>query len=166
MQGYTELTITPTAPDLKVVWLHARDLVITAATLRLPNGATIPLEFNYLPPAPPVLTQPENIHTYPELKRSVWRATSEGEEGELGIALPVGSVVKVQPPDAGRTPATPKEEAKREDEWEQVVVQVEYEVANPGEGIVVVRPDEANPSVRSILAPGRRGLHARASARC
>ena len=130
------------------MWLHARHLSILSVTLKRQNGVPpLPLAYNYLPPTPPALTEPGNIHTYPELKRSVWRATSEGEEGELGVSLPLGTVTKVQAPDAGRTPATPKEEVRREDEFEQVIISVEYEVVQPGEGIVVVKPDETNPSV-------------------
>ena len=100
---------------------------------------------------PPTLTEPKDMHNYPELKRAIWRATNEGEEGELGIGLPQGCVVKVQNQVAGATPATPKEEAKKEDEWEQIVIAVEYEVVRPGAGVVVVGPDEANPSVSCEL---------------
>ncbi|KAK4696234.1 transcription initiation factor TFIID subunit 2, partial [Phenoliferia sp. Uapishka_3] len=143
ISGFTELTIIPTAPDLKVIWLHARDLNIISASLRIPTN--IPLDFSHLPPAPPGLTEPTNIHTYPELKRAVWRATSEGEEGELGIGIPSGSVTKANSAVAV-VAATPKEEKKGDDEWEPIVVSIEYEVVKPGAGIVVVRPDDANPS--------------------
>lgn len=146
LQGFTELTIVPTTHDLRTVWLNARSLNVLSASLRVPTS--IPLAFSYLPPSPPTLTEPSNIHTYPELKRSIWRATNEGEEGELGIALPQGCIIKVAPPEG----ATPREEAKKEDEWEQIVISVEYEVTKPGAGIVVVGPDEANPSVsHSVL---------------
>lgn len=101
------------------------------------------MAFSHLPPAPPTLTEPGNIHTYPELKRAIWRATNEGEEGELGIGLPGGCLVKVASADGGNA----KEDAKKEDEWEPIVLAIQYEVIKPGEGIVVVGPDEANPSV-------------------
>lgn len=133
--------MVPTTADLKTVWLNARSLNVLSASLRVPT--TVPLAFSHLPPAAPSLTNPSDIHTYPELKRGIWRGALEGEEGELGIAIPQGCVVKVPPPDG----ATPREEAKKEDEWEQIAIVVEYEVVKPGAGIVVVAPDEANPSV-------------------
>ncbi|GAA6019407.1 hypothetical protein JCM11491_004818 [Sporobolomyces phaffii] len=148
INGYTELTIQPTEPDLRTLWLNARSLNILATSLRVPT--VVPLDFSHLPPAPPTLTEPSNIHTYPELKRSVWRADNEGEEGELGIAIPQGCVVKV--PRSGETPAvnTPANsknaEPPKTDEWESIVIAIEYEVVKPGIGIVVVAPDDANPS--------------------
>jgi len=87
----------------------------------------------------------------------VWRADNEGEEGELGIAIPQGCVVKVPRP-VGETPAavTPaaskNNEASKPDEYESIVIAVEYEVVKPGIGIVVVGPDDANPSV-SCFSP-------------
>lgn len=140
-QGSTELTITPTTPDLRTVWLHARSLNILSTSLRLPT--TSQLEFAHIPPAPPSLTAPSDIHTYPELKRTMWRGALEGEEGELGILLPPEAVVKVVPPIG----ATPREGNKKEDEYEPIAIAIEYEVVKPGAGIVVVGPDEANPSV-------------------
>ena len=146
-QGNTELTIVPTTPDLRTVWLNARSLNVISAALRVPTN--VPLAFSHLPPAPPTLTNPNDIHTYPELKRAAWRGALEGEEGELGIAIPQGCIVKVPPPDG----ATPREEAKKEEEWEQIVLVVDYEVVRPGAGIVVVAPDEANPSVSRSSYP-------------
>jgi transcription initiation factor TFIID subunit 2 len=152
LQGNTELTIVPTTPDLRTVWLNARSLNVLSTALRVPT--TVPLAFSHLPPAPPTLTEPDNIHTYPELKRAVWRGAAEGEEGELGIAIPQGCIVKVVPPSVAEG-ATPREEAKKEDEWEQIVLVIEYEVVKPGAGIVVVGPDEANPSVSGLRRESR-----------
>ncbi|BGP23606.1 transcription initiation factor TFIID subunit 2 [Rhodotorula toruloides] len=148
IHGYTELTIVPTAADLRTVWLHARSLSILSCSLRLPT--VVPLAFSHLPPSTPALTQPENIHTYPEMKRQIWRAENEGEEGELGIAIPQGCIVRTSI-GMGRTPGTVPTPAKdgllpRTDEFEPFTVAVEYEVTKPGIGLVVVGPDEANPS--------------------
>ncbi|POY76846.1 hypothetical protein BMF94_0098 [Rhodotorula taiwanensis] len=158
-KGYTELTIVPTEGDLRTVWLHARSLSILGCSLRLPT--IVPLAYSHLPPSSPALTQPENIHTYPEMKRQIWRADHEGDEGELGIAIPQGCIVRT---DKGRTPATVGSTSKADakaaaaaaaaaadqgpklDEFEPFTVAVEYEVTKPGIGIVVVGPDEANPS--------------------
>lgn len=155
VQGYTELTIVPTAPDLRTIWLNARSLTVVSTSLRVPT--VVPLDFAHLPPAPPTLTEPTNIHTYPELKRAVWRCDNEGEEGELGIAIPQGCVVKVprpygETPAAAATPAASKSntEGPKPDEYESFVIAIEYEVVKPGIGIVVVGPDDANPSVRAI----------------
>lgn len=144
-QGYTELTIVPTEGDLRTVWLHARSLSILGCSLRLPT--IVPLAYSHLPPALPALTQPENIHTYPEMKRQIWRADHEGDEGELGIAIPQGCIVRAN---TGRTPATATaatDQGPKLDEFEPFTIAVEYEVTKPGLGIVVVGPDDANPSV-------------------
>ncbi|GAA5898524.1 transcription initiation factor TFIID subunit TAF2 [Sporobolomyces salmoneus] len=149
INGYTELTIVPIAPDLRTLWLNARSLNVLSTSLRVPT--VVPLDFSHLPPAPPTLTEPSNIHTYPELKRAVWRADNEGEEGELGIAIPQGCVVRVPRPvgetPAANTPAASKNaEAPKPDEYESFVIAIEYEVVKPGIGLVVVGPDDANPS--------------------
>lgn len=162
VQGYTELTIVPTEGDLRTVWLHARSLAVLGCSLRLPT--IVPLAYSHLPPAVPALTQPENIHTYPEMKRQIWRADHEGDEGELGIAIPQGCIVRT---DKGRTPAasattsTSKADAKaaaaaaeqgpKLDEYEPFTIAVEYEVTKPGLGLVVVGPDDANPSVSPVM---------------
>ncbi|GAA5878689.1 hypothetical protein JCM8547_002132 [Rhodosporidiobolus lusitaniae] len=149
IHGYTELTLLPLTTDLRTVWLHAgRPLQILSASLRLPT--IVPLAFSHLPPSIPALTQPENIHTYPEMKRQIWRADNEAEEGELGIAIPHGTVVRVGGGGAGgRTPAPATPAAGKEsprEEYEPFTIAVEYEVTKPGMGVVVVGPDEANPS--------------------
>lgn len=51
------------------------------------------------------------------------------------------------PPVEGATPLPGQKEVKKVDEWEPIVIVVEYEVNKPGEGIIVVGPDDANPSV-------------------
>ncbi|KAK4051913.1 hypothetical protein OIV83_002618 [Microbotryomycetes sp. JL201] len=141
IRGYTEITIAPTVPDLKTVWLNARSMNVTGVSLRSGEAST-PLAHSHLPPSPPVLTNTSDIHTYPEMKRAMWRGALEGEEGELGIGLPPGIVNKVPQTVA----ATPREDTKKEDEYEQITLSVAYEVVSPGAGIVVVGPDETNPS--------------------
>lgn len=115
---------------------------VISASLKVPT--TVPLSFSHLPPLPPALSAPDNIHTYPELKRAIWRATNEGEEGELGIALPHGCVnpIPLPTPREGKD----KDADKREQEFEQITFSIEYEVAQPGSGIEVVRPDDRNPN--------------------
>ncbi|KAK4058342.1 hypothetical protein OIO90_000500 [Microbotryomycetes sp. JL221] len=142
VRGYTEITITPTTPDLKTVWLNARAMNVTGVTLRSQNDGSTPLSFSLLPPSPPTMTNTNDIHTYPEMKRAMWRGALEGEEGELGIGLPPGLVNKV----AQSVAPTPRDDVKKDDEYEQIVFVVDYEVTQPGPGIVVVGPDETNPS--------------------
>ncbi|KWU43351.1 hypothetical protein RHOSPDRAFT_11631, partial [Rhodotorula sp. JG-1b] len=144
INGYTELTIVPTEGDLRTVWLHARSLSILGCSLRLPT--IVPLAYSHLPPALPALTQPENIHTYPEMKRQIWRADHEGDEGELGIAIPQGCIVRANTGRTSATAAAATDQGPKLDEFEPFTIAVEYEVTKPGLGIVVVGPDDANPS--------------------
>ena len=126
--------------------VHATPDIISAALRELTPTS---LAFSHLPPAPPRLNPGGDIHSYPALKRAVWSATNEGEEGELGIALPPECVVKVVPV----IDLTAEKKEKVKDEWEQITIVIEYEVLRPGVGIAVVGPDEANPSVSFAIPP-------------
>lgn len=144
LQGYTEITVVPTTELLATVWLHARQLTVHRVSYRSEQG-DVRLSFSHQPPATPVLTEPDNAHTYPELKRAIWKATNEGEEGELGISIPSSCLSRV-PSQEGATPAAGRDNNK-EDEFRPFNIVVEYSVDKPGDGLVAVGPDEANPSV-------------------
>lgn len=67
----------------------------------------------------------------------------------MGIAIPHSCLKRVarEPAAGGATPGREERDKRQEDEWEAIVIAIEYSVEQPGEGIVVVGPDEANPSV-------------------
>ena len=118
---------------------------VISASLRVPKE--VPLQFTHFPPAIPRLDSTD-IHTYPALKRQVWGCVNEGEEGELGIGLPPNSITKFIPEiTVGET----EKKEKVKDEWEQITISVEYEVREPGAGIVIAGPDQANPSVNYFI---------------
>jgi transcription initiation factor TFIID subunit 2 len=38
------------------------------------------------------ISNPQDVHTHPELKRKLYSALAEGDEGELSISIPEGTV--------------------------------------------------------------------------
>ncbi len=147
--------MVPTTDLLHTVWLHARHLSIHQVLYRSDQG-DVRLGFSHQPPTTPTLTEPDNAHTYPELKRAIWKATNEGEEGELGISIPSSLLSKVT---EGATPAGGRE--AKEDEWRAFNVVIKYSVDKPTDGVVAVGPDEANPSVSGPASGGRGDLSQR-----
>lgn len=67
--------------------------------------------------------------------------------------MPPGCIVKVGASTGGESTPVPTTSTKEEkvkdkkEEWESIVISIEYEVTTPSVGIIVVGPDEANSSV-------------------
>jgi transcription initiation factor TFIID subunit 2 len=49
----------------------------------------------YDPIANLAISNPQDVHTHPELKRKLYSALAEGDEGELSIAIPKEVPLKV-----------------------------------------------------------------------
>ncbi|KIO26946.1 hypothetical protein M407DRAFT_233870 [Tulasnella calospora MUT 4182] len=82
-----------------------------------------------------------DVHLYPEIKRKLYSALSEGDEGELSIGLPADMVARQEQafnnnsqPD-GTVPI----------EAVSFVIRIDYIVRNPPEGLEFVVPTEAYP---------------------
>jgi transcription initiation factor TFIID subunit 2 len=105
LQGYTEITIVPTHKDLKTIHLHSRQCSESIsgpssrptqhdshALLTAIHSVTVgphKADFVQLDPfAALTLSNPQDCHAHPELKRKVYSAYAEGDEGELSIAIP------------------------------------------------------------------------------
>lgn len=57
--------------------------------------ASLPAEFVHNDPLSNLhISKPSDCHTHPELKRQIYSALAEGDEGELSIAIPKEVVVK------------------------------------------------------------------------
>jgi transcription initiation factor TFIID subunit 2 len=105
------------------------------------------------------VSKPEEFNQYPELKRKLYSALSESDEGELSIGIPDQvSVTLVNPPASsapgavtnGATPATaaaPTTTAAASREYQPITVRIEYMVKNPGDGIQFILPSETHPFV-------------------
>ena len=85
-----------------------------------------------------VPTDPKDIQAaYPELKRKLYAAANEGDEGELAISLPVGTIKRSGQGADGMTPAATPAAVVNSDlpEFESIIIKIEYELVNPKEGI-------------------------------
>jgi len=100
-QGYTEITVVPTSKDLRTLHLHSRqcskshevpcDVLLRENVLAVHSVtvASHPADFVYNDPLANLsISNSQDVHLHPELKRRVYSALAEGEEGELSIAIP------------------------------------------------------------------------------
>ncbi|KAG9075265.1 hypothetical protein FS749_013086, partial [Ceratobasidium sp. UAMH 11750] len=78
------------------------------------------------------------VHLYPELKRRLFGAAAEADEGELSIAIPTGFAL--HPSNA----PVDVQGAERPD-LPPFVVMIEYSVHNPAQGLEFVLPTESHP---------------------
>lgn len=89
--GYTELTIVPLSRDLKTIHLHARCDIHSASVTAAPGAETTKADFVHHDPTQTVtVSEPTDVHVYPELKRRLFGAAAEADEGELSITIPTG----------------------------------------------------------------------------
>ena len=99
IKGSAHLTINPTNPALRTIYLHASPLFeISNVTLASPNSADplLPTPASYTLADPfqplPVREPPIDIRSHTEIKRKTWSATGERDEGELAISVSGGWV--------------------------------------------------------------------------
>lgn len=153
--GYTEITIVPYSENLKTIHLHSRQCYIHSVTV-----ASQPADFIHHDPLSSLNISNPDCHNHPELKRRVYSALQEGDEGELSIALPAGIkigegksnsslnggvVSEVGTPE----PQTPGPSAHRANnvvkEYAPLTVKIFYSLRNPAEGLQFVLPSDAYP---------------------
>jgi hypothetical protein len=93
------LTIHPTGPGLRTIYLHASPLLqLSSVTLSspvasdplLPTPASYALTQPFLPL--PARDPPLDIKSHPEIKRKTWAAAGEKDDGELAISVSGGWV--------------------------------------------------------------------------
>ncbi|KDN40979.1 hypothetical protein K437DRAFT_258484 [Tilletiaria anomala UBC 951] len=82
-EGYSELTIVPTDPDLKTMHVNCRQADIRYVTV---NSQPTSYAYNDLL-SNVTLSNDKDVHLYPELKRKLFAAASDGSNGELSIAI-------------------------------------------------------------------------------
>lgn len=87
--GYTELTVVPLSRELKTIHLHARCDVHAVSVAAAPGAETTKADFVHHDPTQTVaVSDATDVHLYPELKRRLFGAAAEADEGELSIAIP------------------------------------------------------------------------------
>ncbi|KAJ7150184.1 hypothetical protein C8R46DRAFT_1008308 [Mycena filopes] len=150
--GYTEITIVPTSKDLKTIYLHSRQCTIQTVTV-----ASIPTEFIHHDPLAHISVgapnEPLDCHRHPELKRKLYSALQESDEGELSIAIPPevalkysGNSVKPAVSEATPEPQTPGAQASQAvPEFAPIAINIAYSLRNPADGFQFVFPTESYP---------------------
>ncbi|KAG6333744.1 hypothetical protein ID866_5345, partial [Astraeus odoratus] len=154
--GYTEITLVPNSANLRTIHLHSRQCTIHSVTVASHQADFV----HYDPLANVNISTPQDAHTYPELKRKIYSALAEGDEGELSIAIPkevplrqlgqpahpvttdlVSETATPEPQTPGPSSQTPAPGP----EFMPIVVHIEYSLRNPVDGIQFVLPTDAYP---------------------
>ncbi|KAJ6541894.1 hypothetical protein B0H19DRAFT_1175115 [Mycena capillaripes] len=151
--GYTEITIVPTSTELRTINLHARQCIISTVTV-----ANHQAEFTHHDPLANLSVgapnEPLDCHRHPELKRKLYSALQEGDEGELSIAIPAEvalkqsghSVNSIVSEAATPEPQTPGRQASQGVlEFAPIVINIAYSLRNPADGFQFVFPTDSYP---------------------
>jgi transcription initiation factor TFIID subunit 2 len=154
-QGYTELTIVPTSNELRTLHLHCRQCHVHAVTV-----SQIEAEFVHYDPITNLsngASEPKDCHNHPEMKRRLYGALQESDEGELSIAIPPGVSFKQSGQDQSfgslfndmatpepQTPGTGSQQLPGV-EFAPVTVHIEYSLSNPVDGFQFVIPSDSYP---------------------
>ncbi|KAI9511720.1 hypothetical protein F5148DRAFT_1168299 [Russula earlei] len=148
--GYTDILIVPNDKSLRTIHLHCRQCTIHSVTVASHRAEFV----HYDPLANLAISNPQDVHTHPELKRKLYSALAEGDEGELSIAIPKEVPLKVSgsfhasiaASDAATPePQTPGALALPTLEFAPLIVHIEYSVRNPADGLTFIRPSDAYP---------------------
>ncbi|PCH34126.1 hypothetical protein WOLCODRAFT_130217 [Wolfiporia cocos MD-104 SS10] len=149
--GYTEITVVPTSKDLKTLHLHSRQCTIHSVTV-----ASHQADFVYNDPLANLnISNSQDCHLHPELKRKVYSALSEGDEGELSIAIPKevslrqsghagGGIVSEAATPEPQTPG-PAGPPLVVPEFVPIIVKIAYSLRNPTDGLQFIVPTDAYP---------------------
>ncbi|PPQ63820.1 hypothetical protein CVT24_009770, partial [Panaeolus cyanescens] len=154
--GYTEITIIPTSSELRTIHLHSRQCTIHQVTV---GGH--PADFTHHDPLANINmggpSEAADCHRHPELKRKVYSALQESDEGELSIAIP--SEVSLKPsghPSSGfhygNDVATPEPQTpggvsahSTSTEFSPIVIHIAYSLRHPVDGLEFVIPSDSYP---------------------
>ncbi|KAK0529562.1 hypothetical protein OC835_004301 [Tilletia horrida] len=128
--GYTELQIVPTDEHLRSIHLHARQLNITHVSVQ---GRRAEYAYRDLLKGL-TLSDPTDVHRYPELKRKLYVAASEGHGGELSIVLPA---------DVKPEPVQQVAGAQGPTEYAPITVRIHYTLSNITEALRFVQAHDA-----------------------
>lgn len=148
--GYTDILIVPNDKFLRTIHLHCRQCVVHSVTVASHRAEFV----QYDPLANLTVSNPQDVHTHPELKRKIYSALAEGDEGELSIAIPKEVPLKVSgsfhasiaaSEAATPEPQTPGTSSLPTIEFAPITVHIEYSLRNPSDGLTFVRPSDAYP---------------------
>ncbi|KAE8216640.1 hypothetical protein CF327_g222 [Tilletia walkeri] len=153
--GFTEIQIVPNDEHLRSIHLHARQLNITHVSVQGTSA-----DFSYRDLLKDLtLSDPTDVHRYPELKRKLYVAASDGNGGELSIFLPAG----VRPEPIQQQGASVGA-AGVPVEYAPITVRIHYTLSNMTEAIRFVQAQDGGTVSSSTLA-GSRSISSSAATR-
>ncbi|KAK0246182.1 hypothetical protein EDD85DRAFT_924985 [Armillaria nabsnona] len=156
--GYTEITIVPTSSELRTIYLNSRQCTIHSVTV-----GSYDAEFACSDPLANInlgssSNDAQDCHRHLELKRKLYSALQEGDDGELAIGIPrdvslkySGSIASLGMPSENATPEpqTPgvsqAQNGHTAPEFSPIVVKISYSLRNPVDGFEFVLPDDSHP---------------------
>ncbi|PWY99756.1 hypothetical protein BCV70DRAFT_162250 [Testicularia cyperi] len=139
--GFTELTIVPLDANLRVIHLNCRQAVIQSISC---SGHETDYSYtDYLTGV--TISDTRDVHRYPELKRRLFTAASDGADGELSILVPPQIRIRSQRIGGGANGSGPENAptpggAGAATELTPITVRVDYLLKDPSDGIQFVRP--------------------------
>ncbi|PFH52313.1 hypothetical protein AMATHDRAFT_140606 [Amanita thiersii Skay4041] len=153
--GYTEITIVPSSSELRTIHLHSRQCTIHSVTVGGHTAEFVHSDpLNHISMGPP--NEAQDCHRHPELKRKLYSAYQECDEGELSIAIPkeislkqsghssVGPVISEAATPEPQTPGF-SHATHTLPEFSPIVVNIAYSLRNPVDGLEFVLPTESYP---------------------
>lgn len=154
VRGYTEITIVPIIPTLRTIRIHSRQCTIHSVSV-----AENPADFDVQDPFANLgPSKPDDVHSFPEIKRKVFSAFSDADEGELSIAIPSSLL-----PVPRAAPAVERDSDTSTDrqgtrslpsttgsEFAPISVVIHYSLQSPNDGMEFVLPTEAYPYVSFV----------------
>ena len=155
IRGYTEITIVPNISSLRTIHIHSRQCTIHRVTIA-DNVADFVLHDPFANLGP---TKPDDVHSFPEIKRKVFSALSDADEGELSIAipsslLPVPRSLQMATEDhvsTGIKDSLPNSTTNPSSEFAPLTVVIHYSLRSPHDGVQFILPTETYPYVSIIL---------------
>ena len=154
IRGYTEITIVPNIPTLRTIHIHSRQCIIHRVTVA-DHAADFVLQDPFANLGP---TKPDDVHSFPEIKRKMFSALSDADQGELSIAIPSPLLPVPRPlqtatrgPSSAKTKnALPNSIVNPSSEFAPLAVVIHYSLRTPHDGVQFVLPTDAYPYVSII----------------
>ncbi|KAG8708250.1 hypothetical protein FRC09_001362 [Ceratobasidium sp. 395] len=131
--------IIPLSRELKTIHLHARCDIHGVSVAAAPGAESTKADFVHHDPTQTVaVSDATDVHLYPELKRRLFGAAAEADEGELSIAIPNGFALHP-------SNAPVDVQGSERPDLPPFVMMIEYSVHNPTQGLEFVLPTESHP---------------------
>lgn len=150
VRGYTEITIVPNLSTLRTIHLHSRECDIHSISVAGETADYVLQDyFSSLGPS-----KADDVHSFPEIKRKLFTALADSDEGALSIAIP-SSQLPVRLSTTREPTLSPAgfraTESESTSQFAPITILIHYSLRNPRDGIQFVLPTDAYPYVSPML---------------